>query len=113
MFKVCEYCANWFESRHDWQTLCRDCYKLRQQYGGKDGWIMAMDLARECDRLRLELARRPPVPPPYAQRTEPAERALLDNIKANPRTWLMLVHPDRHNGSQSATEVTRLILGVR
>ena len=113
MFKACEYCANWFETRHDWQCLCRDCYKLRQQYGGKDGWIMAMDLARECDRLRFELARRPLVPPPYAQGVEPAERALLDHIRANPKAWLMLVHPDKHDGSQTATEATRLILAAR
>ena len=113
MYKVCEYCANWFETRHDWQCLCRDCYKLRQQYGGKDGWIMAMELTRECDRLRFELARRPSAPPPHTQQAEPAERALLDHIKSNSKSWLMLVHPDKHDGNATATDVTRLILGIR
>lgn len=115
MYSTCEFCTRRFQRRYDWQTLCSDCYQLRQQHGGKDAWIRAMDLQIECDRLRRELdrARRPPCPPPYVQKSDPAERALLDHVKSNPKAWLMLVHPDKHDGNATATEVTRLILGIR
>lgn len=45
--------------------------------------------------------------------SQQAERGLLDHIRANPKAWLMLVHPDRHNGRQAATDATRLVLEVR
>lgn len=104
MMVACDYCGKPFSRRQGWQTLCRDCYKLRQNYGGKDGWLFAMDLELECQRLRLELA---------AQKLDPSEQRLLAHLRGNPKAWLALVHPDRHGGSVVADEVTRLVLDVR
>lgn len=116
MTACCEYCGRSFRQRYDWQTLCPDCYRLRQAHGGKDGWIKALGLQREVDTLRLQLAmereRRMPTPP-CADRLSTAERALINHVRENPRSWLLLTHPDKHGGSQAATEITRLLLAVR
>lgn len=104
----CEYCGKPFRQRYDWQKLCPACYGLRQDNGGADAWIQVMDLKRELRFMQMQLA--------SAQQqaaSQQAERCLLDHIRANPKAWLMLVHPDRHDGSQAATEATRLILAAR
>lgn len=104
----CEYCGKSFRQRYDWQKLCPTCYGLRQDNGGADAWMQVMDLKRELAFMRMQLATS------QQQATSvQAERCLLDHIRANPKPWLMLVHPDKHDGSQAATEATRLILELR
>ena len=104
----CEYCGKSFRQQFDWQKLCPACSGLRQDNGGADAWIQVIDLKRELRFMQMQLA--------SAQQQaaiQQAERCLLDHIRANPKAWLMLVHPDRHNGSQTPTEATRLILAAR
>ncbi len=104
----CDYCGKPFRQRYDWQKLCPACYGLRQDNGGADAWEQVIELKKELSFMRMQLA--------TSQRqaaSQKAERCLLDHIRANPKAWLMLVHPDRHNGSQAATDATRLVLEVR
>ena len=99
----CEYCGKSFRQRYDWQKLCPACYGLRQDNGGADAWIQVIDLKRELRFMQMQLA--------SAQQQATSQQA-VDHIRANPKAWLMLVHPDRHDGRQTATEATRLILEV-
>lgn len=70
--------------------------------------MQVMDLKRELAFMRMQLATSQ-----QQATSQQAERCLLEHIRANPRPWLMLVHPDKHDGAQTATEATRLILELR
>ena len=88
---VCTHCGEWFKPKYENLRLCFDCFKKRERALEEYD-----DLVEEIETLR--------------------ERARLPSLRVPParlRQLLHLCHPDKHNNSRTATEVTQWLLELR
>ena len=106
---ACQKCGSifWREEHEHWKRLCLDCWKESRQpsftasSGTRDSGI--------DQRLRLELAE-------WRSRAERAERSLAAHTcppaaldLATLKRIRALCHPDRHDNSQAANDVSKVI----
>lgn len=120
---VCRDCGRVFPALGEWQTRCRTCYATfkagkaptpEQDTEAMHRALLAAetenatlrrqlaDIAADRDRWRMKAMTKPtrrpaksPIPPTHWRR------------------MVQLAHPDRHGGSDAATEVTRWLLENR
>ena len=97
-YGTCRDCGRRFWRDEEWKTLCLDCWKARKR--AEDGREAV--LQTEIAQLRHSLA--------VAQREAAKAKPLLDRRFL--RRAVSLTHPDKHNGSEVAAEVTRRLLSL-
>lgn len=102
---ICKNCGRSFWQDEDWKLLCLDCWKARKrQEQSREAELQSevAQLRTSLAQLRLNLA---------TARCEAAKaRPLLDRKFL--RRVVSLTHPDKHGGSEAATEVTQLLLAI-
>jgi hypothetical protein len=98
MRKKCDHCWTWFDARYPSVKLCLACWRKRERaFAEYDDLCHEVDyLIGETHRLRSALAEKSQQIPP-------------DMLKR----LIRLCHPDRHNNSELANEVTKWLLDQR
>ena len=100
--KQCTHCGDWFAPKFPNAKLCWACWQKRETaFNAYD------DLQSELRELRaenFELRVKSIQPPPPRSASIPPE--LLSKM-------IRLCHPDRHDGSPTANDVTRWLLEQR
>ena len=111
---TCCDCGRHFLALGEWQIRCRTCYTRF-----RDGLPPLMDLATlraENDRLRAELVALQAELAQARQRKPRATRATRTTPAIPRDQWrrlMMLVHPDKHAGSEAAVKAAQWLNEVR
>lgn len=111
---TCKECGCAFPQRQFYEELCPVCYKLDRGYDLLWGDKVLLRTQQHVETLQEELKR-------TAQSLSEKEKELLalSKKKADPlplltiKKLIRLCHPDRHNNSPLATEVTQWLLGLK
>lgn len=110
MWINCPICGTPFDQDQPWKKLCVDCWKAKKGLDGSSGWeswerrrirdleAEVWHLETELSRTREELFSTPEVPTEF-----------ILNLKK----IISLCHPDKHAGSEVATEITKMLLNLR
>lgn len=109
----CSNCRRPFPQHEGWARECFVCYKTKRKYDLIKGdkfflWaqIEMERLQEEVNELRVRLQQA------AKHRAQPeASGPSLD--EATLKSLLILCHPDKHDNSQRATEVTQKLLDMR
>jgi hypothetical protein len=96
--KRCRHCSLWFGAAASYQDLCPVCFKRSR------GWDFR---ANDAAILWLQRALS------YAEFSKPTRTMEPDIDAAMVRRLILLCHPDRHDNSTEANEVTGWLLDVR
>ena len=99
-YATCKQCGDtfWRDEGEEWKRLCLDCWlEKKRKEDGREA-----ELQQEIEQLRVSLAN--------ARREVASARPLLDRrfIKC----IISLTHPDKHGGSETATEITQQLLAI-
>lgn len=99
-YTSCKDCGDtfWRDEGEEWKRLCLDCWKeKKRQEDGREA-----ELQQEIEQLRVSLA--------SARREAASARPFLDRRVI--KRIISLTHPDKHGGSETATEVTQQLLAI-
>jgi len=88
------------ESDEQWKTRCLTCYKNMKIRQGE--WEDRSTHSTRNERRHG-----------YVRDTEPADTRVLKELKERVPALIRLCHPDKHNESNSATQITQWLLDLR
>ena len=96
----CKQCGAAFQrdDGQEWKLLCLDCWRARK----RQERAREAELQQEVEQLRRSLAN--------AQRKAALVKPQLDRRFI--KRIVSLTHPDKHGGSETATEVTQQLLAI-
>ena len=109
---ICQTCGSPFPKRSHYERNCLVCYKAERDYNVLAGdkaflWaqVQLSDLRCQLSEAQQALA---------AEKTNPKTAGPPEGLRGDLlRQVISLCHPDRHNGSKKATEVTKKLLQLR
>lgn len=107
----CQECGKPFPKRNHYERRCPICYKLHKSYKllwGDQAFLWAQEQVNEL-RLQLRAAQQEVKTVNKTERAGPINGLRGDLL----RQVISLCHPDRHAGSEKATEVTKKLLAMR
>lgn len=90
----CQSCNEWAGDER-WRKLCRKCFGLQKRREEEDREAQLSELAALCMSLQTQLRNAGGIP--------------QDRLKK----LIVLCHPDKHNNSQTSTEITQWLLTLR
>ena len=99
-YATCKQCGDtfWRDEGEEWKRLCLDCWlEKKRKEDGREA-----ELQQEIEQLRVSLAN--------ARREAASARPLLDRRFI--KRIISLTHPDKHGGSETATEITQQLLAI-
>ena len=99
-YTTCKQCGDtfWREDNETWKRLCLGCWlERKRQEDGREA-----ELQQEIEQLRASLA--------SARRAAASAGPSLDRRFL--KRIVSLTHPDKHGGSEAATEVTQQLLAI-
>ena len=120
--KTCNLCSKPFatDEGQDWANTCLPCWKHGRGYDLTKSDKSYVTFQDEVSNLRIahdmEIAQ---LREEVKREREAKERAMRFSGRSAPftqeqvRNLIRLCHPDRHNGSELATEVTKWLLELR
>ena len=136
--QICPDCGCQFEQDQPWKKVCTDCYFARKERTGErrvkqleeqvsywqalaqgDKADEVGKLSRQCDRLTQELVEaRSQIRVLEREidwgRHQPPPRHTGSGIPEDMlKRLIQLVHPDKHDGKESAVKATQWLLGQR
>jgi hypothetical protein len=106
VWQACEVCSRMFPTPASYRRLCPPCWKKThgiELHTTDEALDLALTRISELDKQLSALA--------HAQ-AQPAAPSGPGLSPARVRALLALCHPDRHQGSAKATEVTRWLLSL-
>lgn len=101
MLKVCHDCGEEFHvvTADSWKTVCRFCYRGE------------VDARKQLEEAQEELSEMRTLVNKLMSKMDALEARIIDPQRL--RQLIQLCHPDKHQGSRSATEVTSWLLSQR
>ena len=110
---TCQDCGLPFPRRQHYESRCPLCYKVDRQYKvlwGDQAFLWAQEkvlgLQQELQAARKALRE--------AEASTSKTRSSVGELKGGLlKQVIILCHPDKHNGSESATKVTQALLALR
>ncbi len=98
-YATCVDCRGdfWIEPDERWKTRCIECWR---------------DMKKDQGEWR-ERSTRNERRHGYIRNTEPADTRVLKELKERVPALIRLCHPDKHNESNSATQITQWLLDLR
>lgn len=92
----CTNCGS-YAGEEKWRTLCRKCFVKQKKREEEEKDEQLADLLYTCQELRAELTK--------------SGRSTIPDAKL--KQLIFLCHPDKHNNSETANEVTQWLLSLR
>ncbi len=116
--QVCDGCGLLYPQRQSYERKCPVCFKLDKGYDLLWGDLSFLWSQQKIVALQAEVAKKETALLESSKRLKTAEdavhrQALLAPAVIPVQDLLRLCHPDRHNGSTLATEVTKKLLAMR
>lgn len=94
--KFCRECGHDFYADAEWKSVCIHCYKKQKRAEDR-----VYELEEENAKLRVFIETRLPA-------------MIEDRVdESRLRKLIQLCHPDKHNGSEGANEITQWLLSLR
>lgn len=98
---ICARCPRW-AGDEDWRTLCPRCFRVQKTAEDNAQTDALSDALRENQALRQQIKQ---------MNREAMSAADIPEEKL--KRLIQLCHPDKHNGSKVATEITQWLLEQR
>ena len=112
MYKTCPDCGKEFFADETWKVRCLGCWKAQKQREGS--FSSPRDKGyKDLEIERLRLAVRELQDCLENARHQVTGGLEVEEFKMNLRKIISLCHPDKHGNSETATDITIWLLGLK
>lgn len=101
MDRICKQCGEVFDADEDWKRICLPCWRENKakEQGSKSSYgSRKKSSGQKFDKEFYDRV--------FGKPQQPIPADML-------KTLIMLCHPDRHGGKESATKATQFLLSLR